>query len=220
MKTFKLPIAILLTGLLFIFVIPQENDYIRLVFKLLPMVLILFYAYQKQNPYHTIMHERLLLAGLFVCMLGDAFIIFSFLFGLVAFLIGHIFYIPAFIKQWNYSLKRSLTIIPLVLYSCLLGYKITSALIAADNTLFIIPVIIYIIVISIMGWSAIMSGNKWAIIGSLFFIISDSILSWNMFVSSINHSSVWIMLTYYVAQFLIAHSLSQSSNNQYIYRNR
>lgn len=58
-----------------------------------------------------------------------------------------------------------------------------------------------------MAWSAIMTGNKWAIAGSFLFVLSDSILSWNLFVSDVPQSSLLIMSTYYTAQFLIAHSL-------------
>lgn len=71
-----------------------------------------------------------------------------------------------------------------------------------------IPVIAYIAVISTMLWTAIMTRNRYAMVGSLLFVISDSILSWNMFVAEIRYSNVWIMTTYYAAQFLIATSIS------------
>ncbi|MNH46089.1 YhhN-like protein [compost metagenome] len=44
-------------------------------------------------------------------------------------------------------------------------------------------------------------------IGAILFTISDSVLSWNMFVSDITHSGIYIMTTYYSAQFCIAYSL-------------
>ncbi|MFP3472641.1 lysoplasmalogenase family protein, partial [Micrococcus sp. SIMBA_144] len=61
---------------------------------------------------------------------------------------------------------------------------------------------------------AIMTGNKWAISGSLLFVLSDSILSWNMFVAAIPYSDVLIMSTYYSAQFLIAGSLASFSGDK------
>ncbi|MNL83390.1 YhhN-like protein [compost metagenome] len=65
----------------------------------------------------------------------------------------------------------------------------------------------YVTVISLMAWSAIMSGNKLAIAGSLLSVVSDSVLSWNMFVSDVTYAGPIIMLTYYSAQYLIARSL-------------
>ncbi|MDQ6597861.1 lysoplasmalogenase family protein [Bacillus salipaludis] len=58
-----------------------------------------------------------------------------------------------------------------------------------------------------MCWTGFLSQNIWAIIGSILFVLSDSILSWNLFVSEIPYSDILIMTTYYTAQFLIAHSL-------------
>lgn len=206
MKRNWLPLTILLTGLLFIFVIPQNNDWVRLLFKIIPMFLIILYAY-KQEYVLSINYQRIIIIGLFICMLGDSFIIFSFIFGLAAFLIGHLFYIGAFIKQWKFSLVRFSSLALLLVFGTFFGNEIVSALVNDGATGLVIPVIIYILVISTMGWTAIMTGNKFAILGSLFFIISDSILSWDRFVSPIPFASELIMLTYYCAQFLIAHSV-------------
>ncbi|MGM9923905.1 MAG: lysoplasmalogenase [Bacillus sp. (in: firmicutes)] len=216
MKRFAWPILIGLTGLLFIFVIPQENAYIRLVFKLLPMICIIIYAYRNQSTYVSIPHERLILAGLFVCMLGDAFIIFSFILGLAAFLVGHLLYIGAFVRQRRLSSIRLAMILPIIAYGLFFGNKITAAISQSGEKNLILPVILYIAVISLMGWTAILSGNKRAVAGSILFIISDTILSWNLFVSDIPYSSELIMLTYYSAQFLIAGSLLAKRTSLYI----
>lgn len=184
------------------------------------MVFILIYAYYRQNTYYTIIHERLILAGLFVCMLGDAFIIFSFIFGLVAFLIGHLFYIGAFLKQWKFSKLRVLSALPIIAYGTFFGNKIITALSLDGENALIIPVVIYMIVLSTMGWTAFMTGNKWAIIGSILFIASDTILSWDLFVSEVTYSTALIMSTYYCAQFLIAKSLIYREPALYVYQSR
>jgi uncharacterized membrane protein YhhN len=67
----------------------------------------------------------------------------------------------------------------------------------------------YLLIILLMGWFSIMSGNIWSMMGSTLFIISDSILAWNKFVSDVSYSGMLIMLTYYTAQFLIANSVGQ-----------
>lgn len=78
---------------------------------------------------------------------------------------------------------------------------------SAEFTGLVIPVMIYVTVISLMLWSAMMTGSVWAMIGSLLFVISDSILAWNMFIEDIPDAGVLIMTTYYAAQFMIARSI-------------
>lgn len=212
MNRFGLPVLILAMSLLYIFIIPADPLAIKLLFKLIPMGLILVYAYfqipRERKPGHG-----LLLTGLFFCMLGDGLLIW-FVVGLSAFLIGHLFYLSAFFRSWNFSKIRCATLIPIALYGIYMGTTLVRALIQDGHNQLLIPVIFYILVISLMAWSAIMTGNKWAIAGSLLFAISDSILSWNMFVSDVPFSGVLIMTTYYAAQFLIASSLRTISSGK------
>lgn len=76
------------------------------------------------------------------------------------------------------------------------------------DTALIAPVLFYITAIMLMAWAAFMTGNRCLIIGSLLFVISDSVLAWNMFVSPVSYSHLAIMSTYYGAQFFIAHSMA------------
>jgi len=205
MKIPWLPVLILLTGLLYIFIIPDSPYAVKILFKLIPMLLIIRYAYLQFSAKKTITHW-LILIGLFFCMLGDG-LIGEFVVGLSAFLIGHLFYLAGFLSRWHFSKVRLAIILPISLYAFMIGREIVAALLRDGNNVLIVPVLIYMIAISLMAWSAIMTGNKWAIIGSILFVLSDSILSWNMFVSDIAFSDQLIMTTYYTAQFLIAHSL-------------
>lgn len=206
MKKFVLPILIFFMAGLYIFSIPEDSISTKVIFKLIPMVLILVYAYLqcRSTPNPT---QWILLVGLFTCMLADGFIAYSFILGLATFLIGHLFYVVGFSRAWKFSKLRFSMILLILTYSFLMGRILVIALIEDGNNTLVFPVIAYVIVISLMAWMAIMSGNKWAIIGSLLFVISDSILSWNMFVSDIPQSTFLIMSTYYSAQFFIAHSL-------------
>lgn len=211
MKKIYFPLLILVMSVLYIFIIPDDPFAVKMLFKLIPMWLILYYAFSQTTRKKSATHW-LLLSGLFFCMLGDGLLVW-FVVGLSAFLIGHLFYFAAFLSKWNFSLLRFLTIIPIALYGFMMGKEIINALLLDGNNALVIPVLFYIIVISIMAWSAFMTGNKWAIAGSILFVISDSILSWNMFVSDITHSGVLIMTTYYGAQFLIATSIRKVVRN-------
>lgn len=201
------PILIGLMAILYIFIVPSEPLAIKVTFKLIPMVLIILYALQRL-PARPVPALRLVVIGLFFCMLGDGFIAVSFVSGLGAFLVGHLFYLTGFLKMSQMTKFRLAAIIPMGLYSLIIGSQLIASLSEAENDALVIPVIAYMLVISVMALSAILTGNKRAIAGSILFVISDSILSWNMFVSDIVYSDVFIMATYYSAQFLIAKSLA------------
>ncbi|WP_422123269.1 lysoplasmalogenase [Planococcus sp. X10-3] len=206
MKIPFLAISILLTSILYIFFIPADPFWLKLIFKLIPMLLIFVYAYQRL-PRKKLKIHWLILTGLVFCSIGDA-TLHWFLVGLSAFLIGHLFYIAAFLTQWKYSLYRMLAILPLGIFGIVMGMRMMEALQDSGDTALILPVLFYIFAIILMAWSAVMTGNRWLIIGSLLFVVSDSVLAWNMFVSPVSFSHLAIMSTYYGAQFFIAHSVA------------
>lgn len=206
MQTNRLPVLILTMSILYIFIIPHEPLTFKLFFKLIPMVLIIIYAFYQTPKQKTAVHW-LILIGLFFCSIGDGTIPW-FIVGLSAFLIGHLFYLTGFISRWKCSKWRLASIIPIGIYAWLVGNELVQAIAHSEDTYLVIPVIVYITAIGSMAWFAIMTGNVFASIGSILFVISDSILAWNMFVSPVNYEHVFVMVTYYAAQFLIAHSLS------------
>lgn len=207
-----LPTLIGIMAALYIFIIPPEPLALKIVFKLIPMLLIILHAF-RQLPAKPVPAMRFIIIGLFFCMLGDASIAVSFVAGLGAFLVGHVFYLTGFIKLSRMNITRLAALFPIALYSFFIGRQLIAALQTEGNDGLVIPVIAYMLVISLMALTAIMTGNLWATAGSILFVISDSILSWNMFVSAIPYSDVWIMTTYYSAQFLIATSLASLGNS-------
>lgn len=209
MRHVVLPGLILLTGLLYIFFIPSNPEIVKLLFKLIPMWLIIAYGIMNLPAVRT-RHHVLLLAGLFFSMIGDGLMRW-FVFGLTAFLIGHLFYIAGFAGQYRYSLPRLLSLVPLAGYAVFMGVRLAQALSGDGETALIGPVIVYIAVISLMAWTAIMTGNRWLIIGAILFMISDSFLSWNKFISPVPHEGIIVMATYYTAQFCMARSLLAAS---------
>lgn len=199
----SLPLLILLAGLLYVFLLHG------LLFKLIPMALIIVYAWL-QFPRSDRKYACLTAAGLFFCMLGDGLLRF-FVVGLSAFLIGHLFYLSAFLGRWTYSPLRLSFALPLAGYAAFMGWKLHGGLTSGGQGDLVVPVFLYVAVIMLMGFFAVMTGNWRCGTGALLFIASDSILSWNMFVSDIAYSDVLIMGTYYVAQFLLAGSIRHQS---------
>lgn len=209
MKVKLLSLFILLMSILYIFFIPSEPFLIKLLFKLIPMWLIIYFAFiQKTDEVQQ--NKGLILTGLFFCMLGDG-LLHWFIIGLSCFLIGHVIYIFGFLKRWTFSKLRFLSILPLLAFDLIIGQKLINALQQSGQDELVIPVIIYIGAISIMAWAAFMTGSLYAIFGSLLFVISDSILSWNMFISDVPYSQILIMTTYYSAQYCIASSIRNTS---------
>ena len=204
--------TIFVFGILYIFFIPEVPVGVMIVFKLIPMALIIYYAFL-QIPYLNKRIHTLIFLGLLFSIAGDGSIIISFVGGLSAFLIAHIFYIFGFLRASRFTITRVSFIIILLPYSIWIGYRIIPSLIAGNMEYLIIPVIIYITAIAIMGITAMLTGNLFAIAGSILFIISDSVLAWNEFIAPISNSRLLIMGTYYTAQFLIASSLRMIGKN-------
>lgn len=205
MALYRLPIMILTMSLLYLFIVPDEPYTFKLFFKLIPMLIIIYYAFRLLPKSKSSTHW-LIIAGLLFSIVGDA-TLHWFLIGLTAFFIGHVFYTIGFLTRATFSKLRALAFIPIIIYGVLIGIQLVPALAASGDQALILPVVTYLVIISLMFWSAIMTGNKFAIFGSLLFVISDSLLSWHMFVGTIGMAEPLIMISYYGAQFLIATSL-------------
>ena len=70
-----------------------------------------------------------------------------------------------------------------------------------------LPVYVYLAVITTMCIFAAFraSANKLVLYGALFFIASDSMIAINKFLTPVPASDYLIMITYYLAQFLIVY---------------
>lgn len=161
--------------------------------------------------------QRILLFALFFSWIGDVLLLFAdqhslfFIGGLVSFLIAHLVYIFLFQKQTKINNNTIyLRFIPVVvIYLLGILYVLWSSLNEMK-----IPVIIYAIVISAMLLMSIKAFFEWkkptnhlVLIGAILFVISDSILAINKFVSPVPMSSLLIMSTYLGAQYFIVKSI-------------
>lgn len=155
-------------------------------------------------------------AGLLFGLFGDSFLMFVhvdsnfFMFGLISFLIGHVLYITAFYidYKWQTAIEKKASLTALIIFGIFgIGfYLYLRPYLDALN----IPVMIYAFVISLMAVMAVNRKGRVNTIsynlvfyGAILFLISDSILAYNKFVSPIRFSGLAIMSTYMVAQYLI-----------------
>jgi len=146
---------------------------------------------------------------------GDVFLIFTgefyFIIGLISFLIAHLLFIKIVInsiKKTSLS-KIVLSIIPFLIVFSLLLFVLKESL-----GEMLIPVIIYGLTISSFGAVSLINyvGSKSAkallmLLGSIVFIISDSVLAINKFYLEAHIFKVIIMITYVLAQYFIYKSM-------------
>ena len=143
---------------------------------------------------------RRLRTGLLFCAAGDLAIEFSFLLGLAVFLIGHLWYIGAFVNEsLEGKLKRA--ILP-----ALLGFFVYKTLQPTLGEMSL-AVGVYSSVICAMLWraGALVSWRRpWAqalLLGAISFAISDALIAFDRFYAPITGARYWIMGLYWLGQW-------------------
>lgn len=190
----------------------SNNDTVRYVTKPMLMPLLVGYFIASTSTTASPLKKWIIFALVF-SWLGDVLLMFEsenssfFIFGLVAFLIAHIFYIILFDRvRVKEKVKQSLLpLLPIAIYYILLISLLQPYLDEMRK-----PVSIYGIIISIMLSFAI---DLWRlkdrvasfliIFGALLFIASDSLLAINKFYNAFEYAGIAIMLTYGIAQLLM-----------------
>lgn len=188
----------------------------------------LLYCVYKFEEFPT---KNFLLGALIFSWIGDIILMFAdkgevyFIMGLVSFLIAHILFIRLFFRQKSEK-KHSKNPLYWIGFIGVIAYLISmlTLLIPSLGDLKM-PVGIYAMTISIMLVIALKGSFNWAnnakyiiLIGAVFFVTSDSILSINKFYTVLPYASFWIMATYLTAQFLITTGilcLNQKNNIPY-----
>ena len=165
--------------------------------KLLPLLLLIIIAFKKSETKLT----KYFLAGLIFSVLGDFFLDYDrinwFIFGLGAFLVAHLLYIKSLMPV---ETKRVAIVTLYTLYGIAVFVLISSGL----GELFI-PVLIYMSVLLGMAIATLVSKNtnSWLILGGLSFVLSDSLLGIDKFYSPIPYATLFIMISYYFAQYAL-----------------
>lgn len=166
---------------------------------------------------HHNSYSNTIAIGLFASSFGDIFLeldddygLDMFIPGLVSFLIAHLFYIRAFSGKLQSSAMW--VAIPIVVVYYLV---VMSKLIPKAEPELRIPVLVYGLAISSMAFLSInrffcnqlnTTSKFLSLLGSLSFVISDTVLAFNKFHTPIDNAKVIVMITYYGGQFCIAAS--------------
>ncbi|HAU1476900.1 lysoplasmalogenase [Legionella pneumophila] len=124
--------------------------------------------------------------------------------GIACFLLAHCFYITLFLKSFQFNKLYFFYYLPILLLMVFIALTMIPYL---GNLL--IPVMIYFCVLMLMVFSAFQVKKETLMIGSgaLFFLISDLTLALNLFIYTQADVRIFVMFTYYVAQFLLTFGL-------------
>jgi uncharacterized membrane protein YhhN len=154
--------------------------------------------------------------GILLSLAGDVFLLWLdrfFIFGLVAFLLGHLAYVIGFnlpapaVSAWGLILA-----IIIGLSGARIIRRILSALAEKGQTRLRLPVLVYGVVISIMLLSAMLklTDTSWdaaaallVAVGAGLFFASDIVLAWNKFVTPINHGRIINIGLYHLGQIAL-----------------
>lgn len=148
----------------------------------------------------------LIAAGFIFSATGDVLLELEiengFIFGLAAFLTAHLCYTAFFLRLRSYNRKNAVRALFFAVYG-IVAFIIFIEPAGALAT----PVAIYISVITLMGITAALTGSLTACLAAAVFILSDSLLAWGKFISDLGHFKISVMVTYYLAQYLIYRSV-------------
>jgi uncharacterized membrane protein YhhN len=162
--------------------------------------------------------------GIVFSLAGDVLLMLSlerlFLFGLVAFLIAHIFYITGFRDELTVINAWSLILLVLIAINVSrLIRRIIGAMRLKGQNRLVIPVAVYGTVISVMLYAAMStiydpawktSAAFFVSVGAFLFCASDVILAWNKFVTPLRNGRVLNIALYHLGQIgLVAGAISQ-----------
>jgi uncharacterized membrane protein YhhN len=159
----------------------------------------------------------LFLGGLIFSLLGDVLLMLPanrFLLGLLAFLAAHVLYVVAFnleglvlsVPSAALALLVAAIAIPILL-------RVRRALQAAARSRLWPPVAVYGIVLGLTLWSTLCTLLRptWpttaaalVTLGGVLFFTSDALNAWERFVNRFRNSRVLVMVSYHLAQYLLA----------------
>ena len=117
--------------------------------------------------------------------------------GLASFLLAHIAYVVGLNLHSEHNWWWA---VPVVVVVGLSSARLMRGIRASGHRELITPVGLYVVVIAMMGTSALAGGNRWAAVGAVLFMVSDTLIGETRFVQPARWAPVTIMVTYHLAQ--------------------
>lgn len=201
-----LMILALAAAALYIYALASDNTLLGLLAKPVPVLaLVAWLSGAPATPY-----GRWISIGLGFSVIGDILLAIPadlFVFGLAAFLCAHLAYLRGYC---GITLRPTL---PALIFSAITGIALLGVLASHGLGPLLIPVALYALAISAMLWRALACGGL-AAIGAGLFVISDSLIGIDRFVSPFAAAPYLIILIYWPGQWAIAASANQRSTDK------
>ena len=173
--------------------------------KLALPVALLFIASFKLLPW------QMIFAMLFSCTGDYMGAVGNFLGQMGAFALAHVFLILYFLSRYRlgverrkygrlstrYKIAATILVLPLVIFALVKIFP------HVPEGVMSYGVLIYALLISFMLWCALQQRSKIFAIGGALFLASDMILAWNRFVEHIPHATYYILVPYFLSQWLL-----------------
>jgi uncharacterized membrane protein YhhN len=204
--------AFILLAILLYFEKGRQQKYILPVKSILSTLFVFTVLVQ---PHPISRYYHVLLAGLMLCLAGDVFLALPkkkmFLYGLFSFLSGHIIYVLAFFPLSKAGPDLWIVLLSIMLISGAVYYWLIPYLGSMK-----IPVLLYIVVISMMlvtAWSVmgnlglLPSGRTMIVTGAFSFYLSDIFVARDRFYKREFLNRLIGLPLYYTGQFLFAFSV-------------
>jgi alkenylglycerophosphocholine/alkenylglycerophosphoethanolamine hydrolase len=142
-------------------------------------------------------------AALVLSLIGDVFLMFEekfFVYGLASFLLGHVAYIVGMNIDGLHIDKAGVGLVLVAIGAGTIGIVIIRAVGASAEPELLVPVAVYMGVISLMVVCAFGTWQLTAVAGATLFYASDALIAWNKFVRAQPHGRLAIIVTYHLAQ--------------------
>jgi uncharacterized membrane protein YhhN len=208
---------IIILGIILLFgVLYYEKKKNRIPYLITKTILsLLFVTTALLQPYSVPAYYHYLLTGLILCLVGDVCLALpqkkAFMGGLVAFLVGHLLYIFSFSSLIPASHWFSSGLFIFFGISALIFFWLRPHLKSM-----LIPVLLYIVVITLMAagaWAVFekssfqISGRVLILAGALCFYVSDLFVARHRFIKEEYRNRLLGLPLYYTGQFMLAFSV-------------
>lgn len=200
------PFFVTILGYSYWYIPTSQPGLPALILKVLPII----------SLWHTVStaavtsYQRNIAYGLLASAVGDAALVWNSLFvvGMVAFAIGHSFYILALASRTTVPADQTFSRLTKALFlygiTVLVWWTVLRPGLQEPELKFGVPV--YILWLTTTVWRASCVGDWSMFLGSALFMISDFCIGINQFYTELYYAQVMIMSTYYAAQLFIARS--------------
>ena len=173
--------------------------------KLALPVALLFIASFKLLPW------QMTFAMFLSCLGYDMGAVVNFLGHIGAVALAHVFLILYFLSRYRlgveprkygrlstrYKIAATILVLPLVIFALVKIFP------HVPEGVMSCGVLIYALLISFMLWCALQQRSKVFALGGALFLASDMILAWNRFVEHIPHATYYILVPYFLSQWLL-----------------